>query len=103
MTVFSHPQRSNAFNRASTVSQFEINSPILLIREWLIRFEVHELDRAQGQLTWHFESISLNRKTFDSLLYLANPRTCSWQGAAAPVAEELSIGESAHGELLREP
>jgi DNA-binding winged helix-turn-helix (wHTH) protein/tetratricopeptide (TPR) repeat protein len=43
-----------------------------LIANGLIRFEEYEIDRAQWRLSWRDESLPLNRKTFDLLLYLAD-------------------------------
>jgi DNA-binding winged helix-turn-helix (wHTH) protein/tetratricopeptide (TPR) repeat protein len=38
----------------------------------LVMFEEYEIDRARWQLTWRDETIPLNRKTFDLLLYLVD-------------------------------
>jgi len=38
----------------------------------LIKFEEYEIDRAQWRLTWRDQSLPLNRKTFDLLLYLVD-------------------------------
>lgn len=40
----------------------------------LVRFEEYEIDRACWQMSWRGEAISLNRKTFDLLLYLVDRR-----------------------------
>jgi DNA-binding winged helix-turn-helix (wHTH) protein/tetratricopeptide (TPR) repeat protein len=43
-----------------------------LIANRLIRFEEYEIDRARWQLSWRDQPLSLNRKTFDLLLYLVD-------------------------------
>jgi DNA-binding winged helix-turn-helix (wHTH) protein len=38
----------------------------------LVKFDEYEIDRARWQLSWRDEPLSLNRKTFDLLLYLVD-------------------------------
>jgi DNA-binding winged helix-turn-helix (wHTH) protein/tetratricopeptide (TPR) repeat protein len=45
-----------------------------LTSQGLARFDEYELDRARWQLSWRGDPISLNRKTFDLLLYLVDRR-----------------------------
>jgi DNA-binding winged helix-turn-helix (wHTH) protein/tetratricopeptide (TPR) repeat protein len=40
------------------------------IANGLVKFEEYEIDRARWKLSWRDEPLSLNRKTFDLLLYL---------------------------------
>jgi DNA-binding winged helix-turn-helix (wHTH) protein/tetratricopeptide (TPR) repeat protein len=42
------------------------------ISNGLIKFEGYEIDRARWQLSWRSESLPLNRKTFDLLVYLVD-------------------------------
>src|SRR6201992_3972099 len=46
-----------------------------LLNNDLVCFEGYEVDRSCWQLRWQEEQISLNRKTFDLLLYLIDHRT----------------------------
>ena len=42
------------------------------IKNGLVGFEEYEIDRARWQLSWRDEPVTLNRKTFDLLLYLVD-------------------------------
>jgi eukaryotic-like serine/threonine-protein kinase len=42
------------------------------IANGLVQFEEYEIDRARWQLSWRDEPLTLNRKTFDLLLYLVD-------------------------------
>jgi DNA-binding winged helix-turn-helix (wHTH) protein/tetratricopeptide (TPR) repeat protein len=74
MTVLSHRQHIHDFKRPSIFAQSGINSPMSLASQGLATFDEYELDRARWQLSWRGDPISLNRKTFDLLLYLVDRR-----------------------------
>jgi DNA-binding response OmpR family regulator len=48
--------------------------PMSLTNSGLVRFDEYKIDRGQWQLTWRAQSIPLNRKTFDLLLFLIDHR-----------------------------
>jgi eukaryotic-like serine/threonine-protein kinase len=57
-------------NHSSITPQFRLNLTMSFIAKGLIQFDEYEIDRARWQLNWREETVPLNRKTFDLLLFL---------------------------------
>jgi Tol biopolymer transport system component/DNA-binding winged helix-turn-helix (wHTH) protein len=69
---FSHEGREGVLKTTSIPYQFRLNSFMSFITRGLIKFEEYEIDRARWRVSWRGEVVSLNRKTFDLLLYLVD-------------------------------
>jgi len=67
-----HGPRQLAFKHSSIQYQFQINRRMSLISRDLLTFDEYSVDRGKWLLTWRDERLSLNRKTFDLLLYLVD-------------------------------
>ena len=70
--LFSHDCRSGVLKFSSIAPQLRLNRSMSFIANRLVKFEEHEIDRARWQLSWRDETLPLNRKTFDLLLYLVD-------------------------------
>jgi len=67
---FSHNGLERVLKSSSIAHQFRINPVMSFITKGLIKFDEYEIDRARWRVSWRGEAVSLNRKTFDLLLYL---------------------------------